>query len=404
MTYKYICYYVPYLMEGLNSKAHGEGTGMNRALLAATLAISLLAACGDGGGPRQQAEATPDPGPDTVRIEVVDTLGVMMGDSAYVFGNITDATMTADGRLLVLDGLKSRIGIFDESLEPLGFVGRSGSGPGEYQYPRSFALLDDGGLVVCDWAGRSITYLDGEMEVDTIISDFVRIAPDRIVPCPGGNYVGMSLEHGVEDGQPVGENFIARFGRSTEPEVVYCAYPMRFSADEDGDLNVHTTGLAWDTGPDGSVWVAVVSDSTWEFTGCTLEGDTIRTISREWDRVEKTQEELEEGLLHETLSTGSESGSSVNRERRYDIVGRYHEAITSLDVDGQGRIWIGQGWTDIPVFDVYSPGGELLFVATIPGMENQDGLSFCFDHGMIGFDTQPDDYPKVYLLRLEESL
>jgi len=376
---------------------------MNRALLAAAFAISLLAACGDDGAPRQRAETAPDSGPDTLRIEVVDTLGVMMGDSAYVFGNITDATMTPDGRLLVLDGLKSRIGVFDEGLEPLGFAGRSGSGPGEYQYPRSFALLDDGGLAVCDWAGRSITYLDGEMEVDTIVSDFVRIAPDRIVPCPGGNYVGMSLEHGVEDGRPVGENFIARFGRSTEPEVVYCSYPMRFSVAEDGDLNVHTTGLAWDTGPDGSVWVAVVSDSTWGFTGYSPEGDTILAESREWERVEKSEEELEEGLVHESLSTSNESGSSVNRDRRYEDIGLYREAVSSLDVDGQGRIWVGQGWTDMPVFDVYSPGGELLFVATIPGMENQDGLSFCFDQGMIGFDTQPDDYPKVYLLELGED-
>lgn len=43
-------------------------------------------------------------------------------------------------------------------------------------------------------------------------------------------------------------------------------------------------------------------------------------------------------------------------------------------------------------------------MAVVPAMENDDGLAFCFDHGMIGFDTQPGDYPKVYLLRPEETL
>lgn len=93
----------------------------------------------------------------------------------------------------------------------------------------------------------------------------------------------------------------------------------------------------------------------------------------------------------------------MNRERRYDIVARYHEASPAW-------MWTVRGGYGRPGLDrgAHLRGlrreGELLFVAVVPAMENDDGLAFCFDHGMIGFDTQPGDYPKVYLLRPEETL
>ena len=362
----------------------------------------VLSSCGDGEEVAETVRAGYQP--DTVVVEVADTVGVMMGDSAFVFGNITDATLTPDGRLLVLDGLKSRIGVFSNRCEHIGFAGRAGSGPGEYQYPKSFALLDDGGLAVCDWGGIAVTHLTEELDFDTVLTGYRSIAPDRIVPGLGGAYVGMSLSHELVDGEPQGENFIARFDRSTEPDLIYCSYPMRFTVDDDGDLNVHTTSMSWDTGPDGSVWVAVCSDSTWGFTGYDSGGDTLLSMEKPWERKEKSAEELEEGYLHESLSTSRTEGSSVNRDRLHDNIPMYYNAIDEIDVDDAGRIWVAQGWTEVPTFDVYDSSGELLFVATIPALENDGGMAYCFENGMIAFDTQPEDYPKVYLLSTGESL
>lgn len=365
----------------------------------ALAAACLAAACGNGGPGPSDGEAPAD----TLEVAVVDTVGVMMGDSAYVFGNITDASLSDDGMLYVLDGLRCRLGIYSSEGEHIEFVGRKGSGPGEYQYPRSFALMDDGSIAVCDWGGISVTHLTPQFEVDTVLTGYRHIAPDRIAPMPDGGYVGMSLTHRVEDGGPAGENFVARFGRSEEPEVVYCSYPMRFTQAPDGDLNVHTAALTWDTGPDGSVWTAAVSDSIWAFTGYTASGDTITTVSRPWEKAEKTEEELAEGYEHESLSTSTESGNEVRRDRRYQGIPRFHNAITDIAVDGQGRIWVASGHTEVPTFDVYDPRGQRLFAARIPELDNSDGLEYCFDHGMIGFDTQPEDYPKVYMLEIVES-
>ena len=372
---------------------------MWRYAIAAVAAACICAACGNG-SPGSSAE---EAAADTLEIAVVDTVGIMMGDSAYVFGNITDAALSEDGDLYVLDGLRCRLGIYSPDGEHREFVGRQGAGPEEYQYPRSFALADDGSVVVCDWGGISVTHLTPDLALDTILTGYSHIAPDRIVPTSDGDYVGMSLTHRVEEGAPAGENFIARFGRSEEPEVVYCSYPMRFSRGPDGDLNVHTTALTWDTGPDGSVWVAVVSDSTRAFTGYTASGATIAAVSEPWQRREKTEEELAEGYEHETLSTSAESGNAVRRNRRFEDIPRYHNAISDIEVDDRGRIWVAAGHTEVPTFDVYDSRGQRLFVARIPGLENEEGLAYCFDHGMIGFDTQPEDYPRVYVLETVEG-
>lgn len=362
-----------------------------------SVAVLLLWGCG-GEGPGESAE--PVSPPDTLVITVTDTVGVLMGDTLLEFGNITDAGLTPSNELYILDGLKGRLGVFTPSGEFIRFHGRPGSGPGEYQYPKSFAILDNGGLVISDWGAIAVTFLNSELEYDSLITGYPAIPPDRITPFPGGFFVGMSLEHRMENGQPCGETFLARFSRSTEPLHVYRSYPMRFTVDPDGDLNVHTVGINWDTSRDGSVALAQACDSIWAFTAFDPSGEELFTVERDWVRVPKSEEELMEGAYHESLSTSTESGNSMNRDRLHENQPLYRNAIVSVDIDDQDRIWVGQGWTDHPVFEVYDLTGELLFVATIPELNGTGCFSYCFDNGFIAFDTEPEDYPKVYLLEV----
>ncbi len=56
-------------------------------------------------------------------------------------------------------------------------AGRPGSGPGEYRYPRSMALYEDGSLVISDWPGASITYLEPDLSYDTMLTTFGQLSP-----------------------------------------------------------------------------------------------------------------------------------------------------------------------------------------------------------------------------------
>lgn len=71
-------------------------------------------------------------------------------------------------------------------------------------------------------------------------------------------------------------------------------------------------------------------------------------------------------------------------------------------MDCNGDIWVGQGYTSIPTFEVYSPDGELLYVAVIPEPDGAEGVEYCFRNGYLAYDRQPVDYPKVYMLEVDK--
>lgn len=375
----------------------------------ATLLLFALIAAGCGGEENGQAPSANEPAAlDTVLISVADTIGVMMGDSAYVFGNITEAELAPDGRIYVLDGLLARLSVYSPEGELLSTSGRRGSGPGEYLYPRSMALLDDGSLVVSDWPGATITYLHSDLSCDTLLAGFGQLSPHGVDPLPDGRYIGGNLEYRMGDGVPEGDLYIARYGRAVEPEKILWRWPLTIVIEEhDGeqDVYVYNAETVRDTGPDGTIYMAISSDTTWSFAGFTPEGDTLIAVEKPWEPVAKSQREMEEGEYSESLSWNDEGGSSISRSRIREGISPWRTAITSLDVDHRGRIWVGQGWTDAPAFEVYSPEGDLLFVAKLPELEGTEGIHYDMgEAGIIGYDTQPMDYPKVYLLELEEPL
>ena len=122
---------------------------MDKSMQCICIVMAMTAAvtsCGSSG-----AESEISSGIDTVIVTVSDTLGILYGDSTFVLGTITQASWGADGRLYVLDGQFGRLAVYSGDLAFIQYVGRLGSGPGEFQYPQSFAFLSDGRFAVCDW-------------------------------------------------------------------------------------------------------------------------------------------------------------------------------------------------------------------------------------------------------------
>ncbi len=75
-----------------------------------------------------------------------------------------------------------------------------------------------------------------------------------------------------------------------------------------------------------------------------------------------------------------------------------HLAISGLFVDDRDNIWVAQGYTAVPTFEIYSPAGELEGYAVIPELEGVTQLRYCLKNGMLAFDYGPVDYPKIYVL------
>ena len=120
----------------------------------------------------------------------VDSIGIELGDSNYVFGAIIDATYLVDGRIALLDILQRKILVFSGNGEFIGSAGREGMGPGEFISPYSITALSDGGFAVSDIQQGRITFFDSTLEYVKELSGFQPMAPDRIRIGPNGSFFG----------------------------------------------------------------------------------------------------------------------------------------------------------------------------------------------------------------------
>ena len=68
-------------------------------------------------------------------------------------------TVTADGRIWVLDALRENVQVFDSSGSLLGVVGGGGSNPGEFKTPSALASDGSGLLAVTEQSGRRLQLL-----------------------------------------------------------------------------------------------------------------------------------------------------------------------------------------------------------------------------------------------------
>jgi len=365
--------------------------------------VFMVIAAGSGCGNLRSdpVEVEDASSPDTAVFVITDTLGVLMGNEPLQFGSIADVEFSASGDIMVLDALKGKITVLTPSGEPVETIGGHGAGPGEFQYPNSFAQLYDGRIIICDFSGASLSFFNPDHSFSNALSGFYMIPP--VFPCagPDGSYYAgcMEIRAGGETEIPTGESFLGLYSEGMEPDLVLVSHPLQITVAE-GDVNVDNVQAFWDSDSEGNVFWAVSDDSTYVLVGMSPDGIEIMRVEKEWERVEKSEEELQMEIYQEGLSRSDEGSSTVNRNQVIDPY-PYHPAIAGVYVDDQNRIWVEQGYTPCPVFEVYSPSGELIRIASIPELAGVDQLRYCFHGGFLAYDVAPDDYPKIYLLDID---
>ncbi len=361
-------------------------------------ALTVGLACGNGGSGDTESASAPSV-PDTVVISVVDTIGVLFGDSLREFGSLADVEFDRGGNILALDALKGRITVFGPEGDFIGYIGRHGAGPGEFQYPNCFAQLSDGRLIVSDFSGSTLSFFDENGEFTERVEGFPLVPPMFPVPLNDGTfYAGcMAIDFSIEGELPTGNAFIGIYSGSLTPDEVMVSFPLTITIAEDGDVNVDNVDVLWDSDNEGNLYWAVSDTETYAIHGVSSTGEEFFTVEKSWEPVPKSEEELQEAIYTEGLSRGDEGESTVNRGEQV-IPEPNHLAISGLFVDDRDNIWVAQGYTAVPTFEIYSPAGELEGYAVIPELEGVTQLRYCLKNGMLAFDYGPVDYPKIYVL------
>lgn len=192
-----------------------------RASWLAFIAVQVACSPGDMGEVPQHAVWDVDPA-------ALVSIGVTEGDAPYLFQSVTAARLLPDGRIVVADRGHAAIRVFDRDGGFLTEMGRSGEGPGEFQYIKSMSVSEPDTLDIYDSrAFRFTQYL------------------------ADGTLVG-TLQMKGESGRP--EVFLGRFG--------------------DGDF-----ALAWIRPRDGPRPLGAVTADVMEIGRFDVSGDLVRRLA-----------------------------------------------------------------------------------------------------------------------------
>ena len=366
--------------------------------------VIVITGCGNDAEPEAPADTSSSEAVDTLIIAVTDTIGVEMGDSSYVFGMLMEVAHGADGNIIALDMNRSCLSVYSPGGSFIGYIGSSGPGPGEFLIPIDFAVMSDGGIAVSDAVARNISFFDAEGIFQEAMEGFFPTPPMSIEGCPDGGYVGQSMSM-VMTGETMEASLqLCKYTDSTEADVIYFSKPMEMDFSGGGQASLQR-GPEFDfaMGPDGSVFVAELSDTLFAVSGYSPDGEEFLTLYEEREKTPLTQEEIDAGSLAMSIMiTDGEASSSMDR---VENVYPWRNVIASIGVDSMERIWVEMACTDTPVFRVYDYSGTLLFVA-VPDVAFTAVTrpSFMIDSGgILACDRDPMDYPKIYNFQLLEN-
>lgn len=361
--------------------------------MAALLAGLPLISC----DAREQAEDAGDTGPDTVLLEIVDSIGVELGDSNYVFGSIDRICFYSDGSILALDRVGGCIRRFSPEGEFLQRIGSRGSGPGEYLNPSDLIVLGDGRVMVCDIYTGGVHLLDTAFVDQGVKIPFFSDPPFFPVAALDSSFVAGAYTLDIEDDRISMDYFVGRFDMAPEPAVTYLQENIPIDpSDVTAIVNILLYFACWAVDGEGNVFVARMTTDSYEVKGYRPDGTEYLTISRPVDPVPRSEQEM---ALEEAFIEGRMTSMGSNLPAEYEA-SPWRLQIRWLDTDGDGNVWVLRGTEVEPTFDVYDKTGSPLFTAIVQGA-GENGLYWRFtidDEGILAWSEDPEDYSRIFVL------
>ncbi len=365
--------------------------------------VPLLAGCGS-----RPLEEDPSMGaiPDTITVSPRDTIGILLGDSNYVFATIADAITLDGGVTAILDEAKGCARLYTPEGEFIRQVSRSGSGPGELLRPGGIVRLSDNTIGILDHAtGLQRFSASGEfMELRT---DFLgQNVPQWAWGVNDMGYVGAITKMEPSEEEMIVSFIVGRWDDASEPGVEYFRNSFSFNPQRmDEFLRNSFFSASFAASPEGLVYVAPTSSETYEIDVFNPDGSLLTTISREMPRVSKTSEELADETAMMTAIL-KERGIPEDHIMYEPDPYRWMIQPQGLGADGEGRVWVRNGTSDQVIMDVYDTGGEHLAVVRFQGVTQPGSMDFInlkVQNGTIlVYSLQDPEYPRLYVVDMPE--
>ena len=301
-------------------------------------------------------------------------IGTMEGTGPDIFGRITSIEVDASDRVYVLESQSQELRVFDRDGAHIRTIGRKGGGPGEFARAVMVQTGPDGNIWVPDPENNRVSVFD---TAGTLA--YSRPAPGGfiILPWPGGFddqgfYYSPVFIPSDDDSDRSFRIGLARFDSELQPVDTlvppsdpYDPSDRRFELrTEDGYTATRIPfkpTFRWHFERDGTFWSLITGE--YKLFQLNTAGDTLRTITREFEPYPVTEEEIEAAL--EELDLFVKRGGKVVRSR----IPSKKPPTESFFLDDAGNLWVVRVTTaedEWKVMDVFDPVGRYLGGVRLP--------------------------------------
>ncbi len=308
------------------------------------------------------------------------SIGAVESGGADELFRVQDATLLADGRIVIANAGSGELRVFNADGSHGGTWGRQGEGPGEFSSgPNAVALWPGDSIAAPGGSRVSLFDLDGnhgrDVALDATRGNVLDLLPDgRIVS------MGNLLLNRRTMGSPDLVQYDTEWS-VLDTDGTLQASPGEFLATEEWvwsfpDGSTGENPYPFKRGTRGAVWgnlVAISVQDSYEIRAFSADGSLVRIVRRDWDPRSPTQADLEEYVARAYAHLPPEARSrALSRFKDMPLMDSY-PAFGEVLSDRAGYLWVREyrmfGEGDA-VWTVFDPGGRIQgLVETPPELE-----------------------------------
>jgi len=361
--------------------------------------ILLFSACGE----RAQLEEVAVTIPVDTLIPV-DSIGIFMGDSCYMFGAIADYAPILDGGVAILDRMTGEVSVFDGSGSFIRSFSRMGEGPGEFQFPIRLIYMPSDMYVVLEFLNGNVTLFDSDgVYVDRWQMDGMGVFPLDTYAFDDSSFVSYNFSMVMDE-----SDFHIRFSLWRYNVMTGEVLTEFFTWDGDArpSTDFEPAYVTSTSDERGTLYLAHCSDDSWMVQILDGDGTLLDTLMAFPER-ERFSSEPDSGVVPGAqyvmymYAEDENSGTDMMTTNAPD----QHPLISGLGIGPDGNIWARRGGLPASVWDVVSSSGAHLREVFVMLEDTVQLIDLKMNgNGILSFNHWTEDYHQVYVMDLQSRL
>ncbi len=358
-----------------------------------TALVLLSASC--GGPPPVEA-------PSEVVVDTlvpVDSIGIMMGDSNYMFGAIADFDALDGGGVAVLDRITERVSLYDAGGVFISSFGGHGEAPGEFQWPASICVLPSGMILVLEGASGKVNVFDSNgVFLSSWIMEGMGIYPMQAIAFDDSSFACYNFSMDMDE-EGLSTLFTLRRYHALTGDVLAEFAEWEAPASESTDFT--DAFLVFVSDGAGRLYLSRVASDRWMVEVLDGSADPIDTLLCFPDLPRTavgSDSEHVPGVprinyMYQDSDQGNMASGSTN-------LPEFVPFVAGLEIVPGGNLWVMRGDRETDRWDEITPDGRHVGTHHLAVGDTSSVLLMdaSATGGVYAFDAASEDYHRLYRL------